>query len=629
MLKRWSKMPNSLLQRYFGYSEFRQGQLELIEQLLGGGDCLGVMPTGAGKSMCYQLPALALDGLMLVISPLISLMHDQVGALVDAGIKAAYLNSSLTPTQRVEVLAQAKAGEYQLLYIAPERLEAADFLNFAKEAQIALIAVDEAHCISQWGQDFRPSYLKIPEFIESLAPRPPVGAFTATATKGVKTDIAELLRLRDPLALTTGFDRPNLHFAVSKPSDKTAHLLQFLRTGSFSSGIVYCATRNGVEEVCQELADAGFAATRYHAGLTERERKANQDDFLYDRKTIMVATNAFGMGIDKSNVNFVVHYNMPKNLESYYQEAGRAGRDGTPATCLLLYAPKDVQTNIFLITHNEDSSNLDEQSREELQQKDLELLKQMTFYATTNECLRAFILDYFGEQTSSYCANCSNCLTAFEDFDATTHAQKIISCVYRLKQRGRSFGKSMVVNILRGSKNKRIMQMGLNSLSTYGIMADTSPQRIFNIIDSLVMAQYLQIGGGEYATLQLSESYKQLLAPDAQYLIKLPKELEREKRDKALANRAATKRETSGVSALSDPADIDLFEALRTLRFEIATAADKPAYIVFSDATLRAMAQQRPSTPETFLQVPGVGAKKLETYGQAFMDCIANFKQHP
>ncbi|GHT78740.1 ATP-dependent DNA helicase RecQ [Actinomycetota bacterium] len=657
----------ALLQRYFGYDEFRSGQLELIDQLLDGGDCLGVMPTGAGKSLCYQLPALALEGLTLVISPLISLMHDQVGALVDAGIKAAYLNSSQTAAQRADVLRAAKLGYFQLLYIAPERLEADDFIDFAQNVSISLIAVDEAHCISHWGQDFRPSYLRIPVFIDSLTPRPPVGAFTATATKHVKSDIIELLKLRDPLTIATGFDRPNLYFAISKPKDKAEALLAFLceanEAGSvlptsvpafiagptanaidpatsagtevdretspvnpsanpLRSGIVYCSTRKNVEEVCQELIDAGFAATRYHAGLTEIERKTNQDDFLYDRKAIMVATNAFGMGIDKSNVNFVVHYNMPKNLESYYQEAGRAGRDGTPATCLLLYAPKDVQTNKFLITHGDDVGHLDAESREELQQKDLELLKQMTFYATTNECLRAFILDYFGEPTAPFCGNCSNCLTTFAEVDATIDAQKIISCVYRLGQQGRSFGRSMIVDILRGSKSKRILQMGLDSLSTYSIMADAPAQRVYNVLDSLAQDGYLLIGGGEYPVVQLANNFRELLGADAQYIIKLPKEIQREKKVAP-----AKKDRSSAVAAvLGSPAEFELFEALRALRFDLATQADLPAYIVFSDATLRDMVIRRPNTEAEFLEVSGVGAKKLETYGKAFLACIASYR---
>jgi ATP-dependent DNA helicase RecQ len=610
---------HDILKRYFGYDDFRVGQEALIDQLLVGRDCLGIMPTGAGKSLCYQIPALALDGLTLVISPLISLMHDQVGALVEAGVKAAYLNSSLTPKQRSKVLAQAEAGKYQLLYIAPERLEADDFLRFAQNTHIALVAVDEAHCISQWGQDFRPSYLKIPEFINSLAPRPPVGAFTATATRHVKGDIMERLRLQDPLTITTGFDRPNLHFAVSRPKDKTAHLLAFLRDQKTASGIVYCATRNAVEEVCSDLLEAGFMATRYHAGLTELERKTNQDDFLYDRRTIMVATNAFGMGIDKSNVNFVVHYNMPKNLESYYQEAGRAGRDGTPANCLLLYAPKDVQTNKFLIGLSQEGTRLDARSREELQRKDLELLRQMTFYATTNDCLRATILDYFGEPTTPFCDNCSNCHTTFEEVDVTTEAQKIISCVYRLGEQDRSFGKSMVIDILRGSQNKRILQLGLNKLSTYNIMTEVSLHRAHNIVDWLVAEGYLQTSVGDYPVLRLAASYRELLAKDAVVKIKLPKPPPKPQKPKN-AEKGGLSPDKSAPQA---PADPDLFEKLKALRTELAREAGMPAYIIFSDAALRDMTHKLPTTQAAFLEVSGVGTVKLDRYGVPFLACIA------
>jgi ATP-dependent DNA helicase RecQ len=609
-----------MLKRFFGYQDFRTGQEELIACLLDGKDCLGVMPTGAGKSLCYQVPALALKGLALVVSPLISLMKDQVDALRDAGIAAAYLNSSLTVSERMKVLQAACAGQYKLLYIAPERLDSEDFRRMAPQLDIQLVAIDEAHCISQWGQDFRPSYLRIPAFIDTLNPRPPVGAFTATATNQVRGDIVSLLDLREPLMLTTGFDRPNLYFAVKRPKDKDAAVLEFLREKQHSvqSGIIYCATRSAVEDLHALLEQKGFLATRYHAGLSEKERHTNQNAFIADVKPIIVATNAFGMGIDKSNVNFVIHYNMPKNLESYYQEAGRAGRDGTSATCLLLYAPADVQTARFLISHSTDGSDLSHEEQAILQEKDLELLKHMTYYATTNDCLRSFILDYFGEQTAPFCDNCSNCHSTFEEVDALVDAQKILSCVYRLDEQGRSLGKGMVVNILRGSKAKRISELRLDRLSTYGIMAEASTDRVYKIIDHLLAAGHLGLTGSDYPTLRLAGAWRSLLAPDAQFTVKIPKEVEREKKQRTVENRGH-----SSVAALTTPEEQALFERLRALRFTIAQEANLPAYIVFSDATLREMVVRRPTTEDAFLDVSGVGSVKLERYGKAFLDCIA------
>ncbi|MDR3036864.1 MAG: RecQ family ATP-dependent DNA helicase, partial [Coriobacteriales bacterium] len=519
------------LKQYFGYENFREGQEPLIQQLLGGGDCLGVMPTGAGKSLCYQVPALALDGLTLIISPLISLMKDQVDALRDAGVAAALVNSTLSPQERAEVMRDACAGRYKLLYLAPERLDAEDFRQVASRLNIALVAVDEAHCISQWGQDFRPSYLRIANFIESLPVRPPVGAFTATATAPVREDIISLLKLREPLTISTGFDRPNLYFAVKRPRDKDDAVIDFLRKqgekgDASKSGIIYCATRAATDELHALLESEGFAVARYHAGMTEQDRRVSQNDFINDVRPIMVATNAFGMGIDKSNVGFVIHYNMPKNLESYYQEAGRAGRDGSPATCLLLYAPSDVATARYLIAHSTDSSDWGKEAREALQEKDLELLKHMTFYATTNDCLRRFILAYFGETTAPLCDNCSNCHSTFEEVDATVDAQKVLSCVFRLQERGRSLGKGTIVNILRGSKAQRITQLGLETLSTYGIMATVAPDRVYRVIDHLLATGHLALTGADYPVLQLANDWRSLLAKDAHYLIKVPKEVQ-------------------------------------------------------------------------------------------------------
>ena len=425
----------AVLKEYFGHSEFRQGQEKIVDCLLSGKDALCIMPTGAGKSICYQVPALVFDGVTLVISPLISLMKDQVTSLVQSGISAAYINSSLNQAQYFRVLENASLGKYKIIYVAPERLVVPEFTELCYKIKISMVAVDEAHCVSQWGQDFRPSYLKIVEFIESLPCRPVVGAFTATATKAVKEDILKILKLNKPLVVTTGFNRRNLFFSVMKPKNKDTTLIDLIKERSEKSGIVYCSTRKAVEEVCELINQNGFSATRYHAGLSENERKENQEDFVFDRKQIMVATNAFGMGIDKSNVSYVIHYNMPKNIESYYQEAGRAGRDGSQADCILLYSPQDVFTNRFLIEKSEDNPELTEEEQYMVREKDFERLKQMTFYCTTNDCLRKFILKYFGDKTENYCGKCSNCLTQFETLDITVDTQKILSCIIKTGQR--------------------------------------------------------------------------------------------------------------------------------------------------------------------------------------------------
>ncbi|MDR3192240.1 MAG: RecQ family ATP-dependent DNA helicase, partial [Treponema sp.] len=494
----------ALLKRHFGYTGFRPGQAELIDAILAGRDVLGVMPTGAGKSLCYQIPALMLEGLTVVISPLISLMKDQVSALGEAGIPAACLNSSLSYAEYNQTTARIFSGELKILYLAPERLQKAEALNLAGRRPIPLVAVDEAHCVSQWGHDFRPSYLRIAEFIGGIQPRPLTAAFTATATPRVRDDIRRLLSpeasapasAEDPdggfFTLTTGFDRANLYFEVQRPRDRQAALFACLTARKGKSGIVYCATRKTVEEIHRLLLARGYAAARYHAGLEDGERRKNQEDFLYDRCTLMVATNAFGMGIDKSNVSFVIHYNMPKNMESYYQEAGRAGRDGEKADCVLLYSPQDVRINTYLITN---SINEDEKRDEKQIEHNLELLKRMTFYATTSDCLRGYFLSYFGEAAPRYCGNCSNCLTQYEDTDVTLEARKILSCVYRLKERGRLLGKTMVINILRGSRDRKILNAKLDTLSTWGIMADSGVHRIRLIIDHLIDRGYLRLQG--------------------------------------------------------------------------------------------------------------------------------------
>ena len=481
------------LSHYFGYTTFREGQEALIDGILAGNDVVGIMPTGAGKSICYQVPALMLPGITLVISPLISLMKDQVGALVQSGVRAAFINSTLTPRQSELALSRAAAGQYKIVYVAPERLQTSSFLAFAQNAEISLVVVDEAHCVSQWGQNFRPSYLHIEAFVAGLPRRPVTAAFTATATGKVRADIIRLLGLRSPAVTTTGFDRANLYFEVRKPKDKFAALTSYLSLNRGKSGIVYCATRKLVEEVTDRLLGEGWQAGKYHAGMSDSERNEVQEKFIRDEIPLIVATNAFGMGIDKSNVSFVIHYNMPKNMESYYQEAGRAGRDGQPADCVLLYSGQDVRINTFLIERTfEESSEFDEETAVRLKENELELLKQMTFYSTSQYCFRKFILKYFGEHPAfENCGNCSNCMGSRTDTasrDITVEAQKILSCVRRMNE---SQTKWVIIDILRGTRNNRVEMCGGTRQSTFGIMRETGSRDLEKMIDALVADKYL------------------------------------------------------------------------------------------------------------------------------------------
>ena len=600
-----------ILKQYFGYDSFRPGQDELVQAILSGRDTLGIMPTGAGKSICYQVPALALPGLTLVVSPLISLMKDQVGALNEAGVPAACINSAMSFEEMRDALYFAGRGQYKLLYVAPERLTAPFFLDFARRVPISMVTVDEAHCISQWGQDFRPSYLKILDFLAALPQRPLVSAFTATATAEVRDDIIRALGLEEPFVITTGFDRPNLYFAVEKPSSKPSALLAHLMQRRDKSGIVYCSTRKTVEEVCDMLLSRGLPATRYHAGLDPEERLANQDDFLYDRKTVMVATNAFGMGIDKSNVSFVIHYNMPKNMESYYQEAGRAGRDGEAADCILLYNGQDVRTAEFLIEHsheNEDES-MDEKTRRQLIERDMERLKQMTFYATTTDCLRRYILNYFGEKAPLCCGHCGNCDTNFEEVDATMDARKILSCVYRLDERRLHFGKTVVAAVLTGSKSEQINRFHLDTLSTYNIMHEQTAVRVRQLIDVLLERGLLTADPERYNALFLTQTGNALMRGRGELRIKLP----REKKPETAARRT---------EELAADVDEKLFEKLRALRTKVAQRAGVPPYVVFSNATLADMAARQPKSEYELLGVRGVGDAKARRYGAEFVDCI-------
>ena len=600
----------SVLKEYFGHDSFREGQNRITDSLLGGREVLGIMPTGAGKSICYQVPALMFDGITIVISPLISLMKDQVSALVQSGVAAAYINSSLTHAQYLKVLQNMESGKYKIIYVAPERLCAPAFLGICRNLNISMVAVDEAHCVSQWGQDFRPSYLKIPDFIDTLNSRPVVGAFTATATGDVRDDIKTLLRLVSPLVVTTGFDRPNLFFSVMQPKNKSIELMKLIKERKNESGIVYCSTRKAVEEVCELLQKNGFAATRYHAGLDENERRRNQDDFVYDRAAIMVATNAFGMGIDKSNVSFVIHYNMPKNMESYYQEAGRAGRDGRSADCILLYSAKDVRTNQFLINNSEPNPDLTEDEQEEVRRRDRERLKQMTFYCTTHKCLRKFILEYFGDKGPERCEKCSNCLSNHENTDITVDAQKIMSCVARTGQR---YGKKVICDVLRGSKNERLISAGLSRQSTYGIMADCPEKRLRDIIDHLCENGYMAAQGDEYPILKLAPKSRGVLT--GQETLRMMLEIPQKKKAAAAKD------------APLPPADEKLLAALKDLRKSLAMRQSIPAYVVFTDATLIDMCRLKPKTQEEFMEVSGVGQAKSQRYGEVFLAVIAEFSE--
>lgn len=600
-----------ILKEYFGYSQFRDGQETLIDSILSGRDAVGIMPTGAGKSLCFQVPALLLNGVTLVVSPLISLMKDQVNALTQAGIAAAYINSSLTPAQFRRALENARMGIYKILYVAPERLLTDEFLSFAQQTEISLISVDEAHCVSQWGQDFRPSYLKILSFIDALPVRPVVAAFTATATAQVREDIVRILKLDHPTVVATGFDRKNLYFEVQKPRDKFQAVEKLLSSSPGQSGIIYCATRKTVEEVCEKLCRDGYSAARYHAGLPAEERKRSQDDFLYDRCPVMVATNAFGMGIDKSNVSFVIHYNMPKNIESYYQEAGRAGRDGAPAQCILLYGGQDVITNQFLIEHAGENEELDPETAAAVREQERARLKAMTFYCHTSDCLRQYILRYFGEKGEAFCGNCSSCNGEYEVEDITVEAQKILSCVKRAEER---YGIKMIVDILRGSEGERILRLGLNRLTTHGIMKDVKEARLRDIIHALVLQGYLQVTDDQYPVLKLTRKAGGVLFHGEAVQMKLVEKRQKESRKKPQAQQ-------------SEVADTELLQRLKKLRFSIASEQNVPSYVVFTNAALADLCRRMPTTPEQMLEVSGVGKVKLERYGERFLDEIRKYLQ--
>lgn len=582
------------LKKYFGYDSFRQGQRELIENILEGRNVLGVLPTGGGKSICYQLPALMADGVSLVISPLISLMKDQVDSLRENGINAGFINSSLDSEKYRKILSDVKKGQIKILYISPERLENEFFRNFIRDIDISFVAVDEAHCISQWGHDFRPSYKLIPDLYQ-IKGDVQILAFTATATKEVREDIINNLKLSNPFIKVTGFDRKNLYFKVAKPKNKLTYLNSYLKDHRDDSGIIYASTRKKVDDIYKNLKSRGYAIEKYHAGLSEDERKKAQDNFIYDRAKIIVATNAFGMGIDKSNVRFVIHYNMPKDMESYYQEAGRAGRDGEDATCILLYSGQDIIINKHLINLGTNYS---------FKQFQMGKLQTIINYVNTTRCLREYILAYFGQDADSHCDNCSNCLSEIKKVDKTLDSQKILSCIYRLEQR---YGMTTVLDCLKGSNNKNARDKNLKDISTFGIMKENSPTYIKDLIGVLVADGYIKVTGAPYPVLKLTEKSKEVLLDGKTVLVNI-KEEEKKPRE------------------IEKNFDTDLFNHLKAVRLDVASKRNIPPFIIFSDASLKEMAQKKPKTEEEMLEVKGVGDKKLIQYGDIFLAEIREYE---
>ena len=595
-----------VLQKYYGYTAFRPGQDALIDGILEGRDVFGIMPTGGGKSICYQVPGLLLPGITLVISPLISLMRDQVMSLKAVGIAGAYINSTLNPAQIRAVYRNLEAGMYKIVYVAPERLQYEGFQAVAARLPISLIAVDEAHCISQWGQDFRPSYLKIPEFVENLPRRSVMAAFTATATQRVQQDIVTHLGLIRPRKVQTGFDRPNLYFEVQHPIHKDDTLLGLARKFRGQAGIVYCATRKSVESVCAALQAAGFAATRYHAGLEEAERTGNQEDFLYDRKSIMVATNAFGMGIDKPNVRFVIHYNMPKCLEGYYQEAGRAGRDGDPAQCILLYAPHDVSIARFLIDNASENPELTPMQLAQIRSQELQRLDSMVRYCTTDSCLREYILSYFGEKSPEICGNCGNCRGKFQKMDITDQAKILLTAARMILEKGiPSLPLSTLIRVLQGYPVPQILENGLQSLPFYGRLRSTGSTEIRKVAEALSQDGAMVLEG-QQQLIRLTEKSQQVLD--------------------GVRTAAMLQRKPDQEVQLPEEASGGLLEALKELRLKLAQKAGIPPETVFSLASLREMAEKKPTDLSLFRKITGVGEIRASWYGREFVALIRKYK---
>jgi ATP-dependent DNA helicase RecQ len=583
--------PNHILKRYFGYDTFRNGQKELIDNILNGEHSVGIMPTGGGKSICYQIPAILLEGVTVVISPLISLMKDQVDALTGAGIPATFINSTLSFRELEERMEEARRGDYKLLYIAPERLEHTSFLEFLKSLPIPLVAVDEAHCLSQWGHDFRPSYLNIYNCVNELPSNPTILALTATATPQVQNDILHHLHIPSENKVITGFKRDNLSFSVMKGVDRKKWVSDYVQTHEEESGIIYAATRKEVDNLYTTLERKGIAVGRYHAGLSDSIRKQQQDEFLNDEIRVIVATNAFGMGINKSNVRYVIHYQLPKNMEGYYQEAGRAGRDGLDSECLLLFSPQDIQTQRYIIEMNATDPTF--------QQQELLKLREMTDYVHTESCLQNYILDYFDDDVNEPCGKCSNCLDNRDSVDVTKEAQMVLSCIIRMGER---FGTSMVSQVLTGSKVKKILQFGFQNLSTYGLLKAKNQKDVGLFIDYLIAEGFINVSGGSYPTLQVSQEGKDVLTGNKMVSRKQPA-----KEQKVLVK------------------EDGLFQALKLVRKTIAEEEGVPPFIIFSDASLQDMCIKLPTTEESFLTVKGVGENKLNRYGKPFIEGIVEY----
>lgn len=597
-----------LLQKYYGYPDFREGQKKIVESLLTRSDTLGIMPTGGGKSICYQIPALMMDGLTLVVSPLISLMKDQVDALVTNGIAAAYINSTLSGREVNERIRAAQRGELKLLYVAPERLELDWFRGEMANLRIDCVAVDEAHCVSQWGHDFRTSYLSVAPFVDSLPLRPTVAAFTATATPQVMDDIVRLLELQEANMFVTGLGRDNLAFSVLRGENKKEYIYDYAKTHASEAGIVYAATRKEVDELYSQLSMKGLAAGRYHAGMTDDERESAQEAFLYDDVQVMVATNAFGMGIDKSNVRYVIHYNMPKNMEAYVQEAGRAGRDGEPSECILLFSAQDIVVQKFLIEQNG--------QEEERRHNEYRKLQLMVDYCYTTRCLRSAQLDYFGEEHGDEpCGTCSSCRDDREIIDITVDAQKIFSCIYRMRER---FGASMVAGVLKGSRNKKVLQYKFDQLSTYGMLNGKTEKEIVDMINVLASEGYLELTEGQYPVVKLRPLATEVLKGGRQVF-------QREARKASFAasssgSRSSRPRAEVKLSAM----EVTIFEQLRLIRRELASKEHVPSYIIFNDATLSEMSVHKPKTEFEMLRIKGVGEVKYRKYGQPFLEFFQN-----